>query len=426
VSHTTRTRPALPRGIRIATKGRSYEVRVRPFPPRAGFPLTAAGLDEAMDYLAELKRRKRRGILAPPDQDHADVLLRDATLEYLERLETFGGRDQRPYTPQGLAQARKECRPWLGEPLEPYFVKGGAETPPQPVDEHGVPFGKLPLAALCVRSVETYLEHRAQRTRRAAVGEQQRLLAILQLAGRRGYAFDQGLLLLVPMKRNSRRREGLPLAQLRFLASHAPEHQRRVFLLGSTLGLRIMELLLAEDAWIDLATLAIPAWAHKSGHKSGEPKLIDLLPEEVALIREQRLVRSPHTVCGQDGTPLLFPRRHGTAWTHAAWWDDVVQKTRRKAAKAWRVQHSLSADAPTPFCGWQPHDLRRGAATLLRELRVDDALIAARLGHADQGQLVASTYATDTRRERLRAALAAIAEEGGIDAALARAALEEK
>jgi hypothetical protein len=55
-----------------------------------------------------------------------------------------------------------------------------------------------------------------------------------------------------------------------------------------------------------------------------------------------------------------------------------------------------------------------------------DALIAARLGHADQGQLVASTYATDTRRERLRAALAAIAEEGGIDAALARAALEEK
>jgi integrase len=422
VSHTTRTHSPVPRGIRVATKGRSYEVRVRPFPPRAGFPLTAGGLDEAIGYLAELKRRRRLGVLVPPEHDRTDVLLRDATLEYLERLETFGGdRDQRPYTPQGLAQARKECRSWLGEPLAPYFTKGGTVTPPEPVDERGIPFGSLPLTALRVRSLETYLERRAQRTRRAAVGEQQRLRSILLLAGRRGYAFDHALLTLMPMKRNSRRREGLPLDQLRFLAAHAPEHQRRVFLLGATLGLRIMELLRCEDAWVDLeaGTLTIPAWAHKSGHSSGEAKVLDLLPEEVVLIREQRLLRSPNTVCGRDGSPLLFPRRHGTRWTHAAWWDDVVQKVRRKAAKAWRVEHGTSLDAPTPFCDWQPHDLRRGATDLLTELGVEDALIAARLGHADQGELVRRRYAKDARRERLQAALDEIAAAGGIDACLA-------
>lgn len=402
-------------GVRVHPNGRSYQVRIHPYPPRAGFALTDNGAQHANEYATELRRRKRQGILVPPDE-HVVTLttLADVTREHLTRLETVGGRRGRPYSPDGMKQARKEARPWLGEPVAPYYVKGGVETAPRAVDAHGVPFGQLPLAAIAVRPIEVYLERRSEKTPRAAVGEYQMLLAILRLAARRGETFEQGLLALEPLRRRTRRRHGLSLADLRYLVAHAPEHQRRVFLLGGTLGCRIMELLRIEDAWLGLdeCLLTIPAWASKERRD----KPVDLLPEEVILFREQQLVRSPDTVSGQDGTPLLFPRRHGTAWTHGGFWNDVVHPVRERAARAWRVEHDLFT---TPFDTFAPHDLRRGAATLLRELGVDADLVASRFGHADHGQLIEKTYADDTRRKRLRATLDAIAADGGIDSRLA-------
>jgi len=60
------------------------------------------------------------------------------------------------------------------------------------------------------------------------VGEYQQLIAILKLAAPRDETFDQRLLLIDPLKRRTREKHGLPLDQLRHLAGHAPEHQRRL------------------------------------------------------------------------------------------------------------------------------------------------------------------------------------------------------
>jgi integrase len=242
-----------------------------------------------------------------------------------------------------------------------------------------------------------------------------------------------------PLRRPKNKRKGLTLEELRFLASHAPKAQQRVFLLGGTLGGRIMELLHAEDAWLDLdvPTLTIPAWACKERRD----RAIYLLPEEVALIREQQLIRPANTARGRDGSLVLFPRPGGRAWGyHGGFYGRVVVPTRTKAAEAWRRTCKLPADAPTPFewqlrdahgelklgddgkpviTGFAPHDLRRGAATLMRELGLSPELSASRLGHKDSGYLLVTVYA-DAREERLRAELDAIADEGGIDARLAR------
>jgi integrase len=204
----------------------------------------------------------------------------------------------------------------------------------------------------------------------------------------------------------------LTLEQLRFLAGFAPEGQRRLFLLGATLGNRLGELLACEDGWVDLerSTLTVPAAACKERRE----KVLDLLPEEVALIREQRLVRSPQTVNGAGGTPLLFPRRHGTRWQDNGFWADVIKPMRRKAAQAWRGEQLLPSNSPSPFDGFAPHDLRRIAATTLRARGVSADLVGRRLGHADQGQLVDQVYAADTRGKRLREELERIAADGGL------------
>lgn len=425
-------------GVRLHPNGRSWQVRISPFKPRAGF----ATVDEANEYAVELNRRKRLGILVPPDDPaRTQTTLADAAREHLERLATVGGRRGTPYSPDGLHEARKACRPWTGETVAARFVKGGTAQAPPAVDENGVRFADTPLPALRVRAVEAYLEQRAATTARAAAGEAQALQRILQLAARRGETFDHALLTIESPRRRTRKRRGLEPAHLDYLIERAPEHQRRLLRLCKTLGNRIGELLNAEDAWFDLdaGTVTIPAWACKERRE----KALDLLPEEIAIVREQRLARSPQTISGRGGTPITFPRAKGTRWTHCGYWNDVVHPVRRKAARDWRAEHRLADDADTPFewkvldengrpvleqdgsekiGGFAPHDLRRSAADLLRRLDVPDALIAARFGHADQGQLIAATYAADDRRERLRAQLDAIAADGGTTARLAKAA----
>ncbi len=159
----------------------------------------------------------------------------------------------------------------------------------------------------------------------------------------------------------------------------------------------------------------MPEWATKERRE----KVLDLLPEECDLIREQRLVRSPNTVVGFEGSLLLFPRPGGTPWRyHSSFWNRVIVPTRTKEATAWREEHGTTANAPTPFDNFKPRDLRRGASTLMRELGISPELAASRLGHKDAGHLLVTVYA-ETRRENLRAELQAIAAEGGIDARLA-------
>ena len=398
-------------GVRLHPNGRSLQVRIHPFPSKAGFPLDGIA---ANAYALELLRRKSQGILVPPSRSSAATLA-DIAAEYLERLQTVGGKRKVPYSPAGLEHAHRCCRPWLGEPTPDRWVKGGGRISAlQALDEKGTPLGSLPLSTLSVRQIELYLERRSETTPRAAVGEYQALVGILRLAARRGEPFDRGLLALDPLRRRPKPRKTLlTFEQLNTLAQYAPEHQRRLFLLGGTLGNRIGELLKAEDSWLDVATctLTLPVWACKERRE----KILDLLPEELAVLRAQRLVRSPSTVNGAGGTPLLFPRKHGTPWkTSGGFWAEVILPMRHKAAQAWRAEHDLAADAETPFDTFAPHDLRRIAATTLRAMGVDAELVARRLGHADQGQLVDQVYAADTRRDRLRAELERIASGGGI------------
>jgi integrase len=205
-----------------------------------------------------------------------------------------------------------------------------------------------------------------------------------------------------------------------------------------------MELLQAEDVWFDLdnATVTIPAWATKERRE----RTLDLLADEVTLVREQRLVRSRDTRRGPGGTLYVFPRPEGGPWkVHSGFWNRVVVPMRRKAARAWREQHELAAGVPTPFewvvldshgrpvidvdgkpklGGFAPHDLRRGASDLLLELGLPHELVAARLGHKDAGYLVAKTYSTATHA-RLRRELRRIDAEGGIDARLLRRRFDE-
>lgn len=427
-------------GVRLHPNGGSWQVRITPFPAQAGFP----SVDEANEYAVELRKLKRAGIFVAPPRREAGRLTRlgDIAADYLERLADVGGRNGNPYSDEGLEKARATCRPWLGEPIPVRRRKGiDIEAPPAVDERTGLLFADTPISALALGPIDRYLTRRARDTRRAAIGEQQSLRAILQHALRHGEQVDPALLALEPIRRSRVKRTGLTLEQLRYLADYAPESQKRVLLLGGTLGGRLMEMLRSEDAWFDLdaRTVTIPAHATKERRT----KTLDLLLEEVALIREQRLVRSASTQTGPAGTRWTFPRIYGGAWNHhSGFWNRVIVPTRRRAARAWRIEMALDETAPTPFewivtdthgrvvidvdgqpkvGGFAPHDLRRGAATLLLELGLPHELVAARLGHKDAGHLVASTYA-ETRRERLRQELDRIAADGGIDGRLAKRA----
>jgi integrase len=185
-------------------------------------------------------------------------------------------------------------------------------------------------------------------------------------------------------------------------------------------------MLAIDETWLDLKakTLTVPSRWRK---ERGGDLVIPLLDDEVKLFREQLLARG-------GPSSLVFPRRHGTKWTHSNYWHKVLVPARGKAAAAWREAHGLAADADTPFewtivdehgtpvldddgepktGGLAPHDFRRGAATLLPELGMPHEVAAKRLGHKDAGQLLAERYET-VRAERLTDEVARIDAAGGV------------
>src|SRR3954462_1608872 len=78
------------------------------------------------------------------------------------------------------------------------------------------------------------------------------------------------------------------------------------------------------DDLLDLSdgTLSIPAWLAKNG----KPHRVYLMPREVALFREQLMVRAP-------GTALVFPTPTGKQWTESAFRQRAWSKAIRAAAK---------------------------------------------------------------------------------------------
>jgi integrase len=145
--------------------------------------------------------------------------------------------------------------------------------------------------------------------------------------------------------------------------------------------------------------------------KEGVDETIDLTAEEVTLLREQLLARAA-------GTSLVFPTKTGRPWRHYQFLRLVWYKARERAADVWREQERFAATAPTPFDGVQPHDLRATAATLMRDAGFTREQAAARLGHADTGQLLDRIYDVGDRRARMRKAIPEFAPDG-LRAALA-------
>ena len=427
----TRT-TTLPRGV--TRHGNGYRGRAHGFPP-ATFPT----VDEADDYARECRRRRRDGILVPPSRRELQTTTtRDVAQEVLQRLEKVGGRLGRPYSKAGLAEARKAARPWTGEQRS-----SARSTPPKAVDGRDTPFADLPFAALRPADCERYLEFRQAETPRAARGERQFLARMVELAERRGYQFDAGLRALEPVRVAARTRVALHYSEIVWMSGYANEAIWRIFPLGASLGDRIMELLRAEVGWLDLKAcrFTVPAWATKERRE----RVLDLLPEEVALFRQQLLVRA-------GGTSLLFPREDGEPWSHTGFYSSVVMPMRGKAAQAWRAERGLHEHADTPFeqvvrdeqgelvyvkkghtpagrplrrvktTGFAPHDLRRSASDLLvDELGLPVDVAAARLGHKDGGYLLLTRYKAKQQRERVRREIDRVTDAGGITGALAAA-----
>jgi integrase len=101
---------------------------------------------------------------------------------------------------------------------------------------------------------------------------------------------------------------------------------------------------------------------------------------------------------GRAPSRYVFPKREGGPWTYRHWRKLIWDKARERARKAWRERDGLDDEAPTPFCELTPHDLRSTAATLMRDAGFSREEAAARLGHADTGQLLDRVYDPATGR----------------------------
>jgi len=156
---------------------------------------------------------------------------------------------------------------------------------------------------------------------------------------------------------------------------------------------------------LDLANgrLYVPA----ENCKEGKEKWIELTGEEVRLAREQLLARPP-------GSPFLFTTRTGLPFEgrYPTFWRYVWNPATVKAAKLWRAQRNLPAIAPTPFDTLEPHDLRATAATLMRDAGWPRDVTAARLGHADSGELLDRIYDQGDKSARMRRTIEALTPSG--------------
>jgi len=417
----------------IDRHGDKYRVRVLFPAPYGRFPVLYDTLDEAIVGRAELRRRRKLGL--PPTDEAGDETLAAAcaTLE----------RQKRKLTPAGRAYWKRSLKPW-------------AEGP----------FAATPLSLLRRAPLEDALDDRAAVAPTSARNERQALIAALELAGERGATFDPAILRIQPVEVAPRVRRALTAAELEFFAARVPAIGRRLVLLQGTVGNRIDELFGAEPAHVRGDVLYVPA----ANCKEGVDKEIPLTPEERELAEEQlgglRVVGSSPTAglpARPPGSPWLFTTagervydsgkvvrtaQGPTRWRHPQYDRLVWQPAVRAAAADWRAEHGLAdvvvagrvVPAPTPF-EWfvdpssapadarrradddgrrwiTTHDLRATAVTMMRDLGLARDIAAARVGHADRGELIDAVYDKGSRSARVGRALAEAAP-AGMRAALA-------
>ena len=369
---TTSTQPLLPG---VDRHGSGFRVRLR-FKGELYAETGFVTPDEANARVLELRRLRAAGL--SPATAPRDDTLGDAAASLLARKRISGRR--RPLREQGLAYWERSLRPWReGE------------------------FASLPLSLLRRDALEDAILARAAEHPTSARNELQALKAALEYAGDRGAVFDQRILRIEPVRVSKRRRKALTAPQLQLLANVAPAYAQRLILWLGTAGPRIGEAFTLEEDRVDLfgATVVIPAELCKEG----VTKVIPQTAEEVRLLREQLVARA-------GGTKLVFPTKTGKQWRHSSFDKLVWSKSTARAAVAWRHFAKLADDAPTPFCDLTPHDLRSTAVTLMRDQGFGRDQAAARVGHADAGDLVDGVYDQGDRLQRARLAIAEHAPEG--------------
>lgn len=364
-----------------------FRVRVQ-FAPGVRVIETHATADEANARLLELKRMREAGLV--PATAPLELTLREACDALLARKRaTVSRKTHRRLRERGVEWWERATRPWRDGP-----------------------FADLPLPLLRRDRLEDAILARAAVAAKTAGDELYGLKAALRYAGERGARFDAAILQIEPIARMRRRRHALTGPELEFLAGHAPDYGQRMLLFKGTVGCRVSELFTLVDRRVDLeaSTIFVPA----ALCKEAVDKVIDLTGEERALVREQLLARTA-------GTELVFPTKTGLPWRYPQFHRLVWAKAVTRAAAAWREERGLAADSSTPF-EWQlvderdeplfaadgrpvldrlePHDLRATAATLMRDAGFTRDAAAARLGHADSGELLDRVYDVGDRRER--------------------------
>jgi integrase len=400
---------------------------------------------EFFDTPAQANRRaleldERRELGLPPNESDGDPTLAEACDALLAELRTAGKRGK-PLSKGGLEYWQRSLRPWRE-------------------GEHA----STPLSLLARKRIRATLRARQLEAPTSARNERAALIAALELAAEDGATFDLGILRIPTIRVAARRRRALTVAELDYLAARVPQVARRLVLLQGTVGNRIEELFLAEPDHFELdavdehgrpaPVLFVPA----ANCKERVAKSIPLTPEEVALAREQlagtlRLVDASSPTAGCPATPAGSPRAFLTAgvrvydtgtvlrtaagpqpWRHTQFDRLVWQPAVRAAAADWRAERGLDEQAATPF-EWYvdpadeavdgrrkasddgrrtitTHDLRATAVTLMRDLRVPEADCAARVGHADGGDLIRAIYDQGDRARRVARSLAEAAPDG--------------
>ena len=319
---------------------RAYQVRV------SGFPAQTAPTRESAERIElDLKRRRALGEL----YEAPAVTLGEAIDSKLARIEATGGVSiaTRDYN-------RRSAKFW--EPLRSTRV-----------------------SFLRRAKIEDMVLARAKEHPRSAKNELEFLKRVLRDAKGRGQRVDEAIFEIPPVKHRPRRGRALTVAQLYELASWFPDHVARLVLIAGQVGARQNVWFNLTDDMLDLraGTLTIPA----ALAKRRRDHRIYLTELEVALLREQLMVRSP-------GTSLVFPTVEGRKWKANRFRDRVWLRSIEGAVR----NDAAGATGGSVFEGFTFHMLRHTAASLMALAGMDPAAAAERLEHSDGGALFHKTY----------------------------------
>jgi integrase len=388
-----------------------YQVRVRPFPNE-----TRPTALEAIALRDELVARRDAGDRSTRPRSTYDPTLAAACATLL--VEQQGRHRAGELTDAGLDHYRQATLVWREPAIVPRhgapFAAGH-----DPADPRRRPFCEQRLSELDPAGVARYLHrHRRAQAATSARNERQVLDKVLALAAVDGAQFDAGLRAIepVPGPRRDRTRVAYATDELDLLVACAPAYGARMLHLAATVGLRVNELWTLTEERVDLEAATVFVPAHLA--KERRDKLVPLLPAEVRLLREQLLARAP-------GTRLVFPTKTGRPWPsygqfHRLVYGPARQRARVRWIREQGLEHVDAGELVSPFDSGDLRKLRRTAATLMREAGLEPELVAARLGHADGGALLLSTYRADVDRETLAARLAELGDS--LEAAAARRA----